>query len=70
MTAFDRNWEIQPILNSASTTKKTPDTNVIDATMVTAWLPDAAAPRTAPAATADSAALGPVEIWRDVQNSA
>ena len=38
--------------------------------MVTAVLPDAAAPRTAPAATDDRAALGPVEIWRDVQNRA
>ena len=57
-------------MNTASKTKKAPDTNVIDATMVMASLPDAAAPRTAPAATADSAALGPVAIWRDVQNSA
>ncbi len=70
ITAFDRKLEIQPILNTARTTKRTPDTKVIEATIVTACSPDAAAPRTAPAATAESAALGPVEICRDVQNSA
>ena len=70
ITAFERNSEIQPILNSARTTKKTPETKVIDATMVMAWSPDAAAPRTAPAATADRAALGPVEICRDVPKRA
>ena len=62
ITAFERNLEIQPILNSARTAKRTPETKVIEATIVIASSPDAAAPKTAPAATADSAALGPVEI--------
>ena len=43
---------------------------MIEATIVTASSPVAAAASTAPAATEESAALGPVAIWREVQKSA
>ena len=71
MTAFDRNWEIQPILRSASSRNKIPVTKVIAATRATASsLPETPVIKTALPATAANAELGPVEIWREVPKRA
>jgi len=72
ITAFDRNWEIQPILNSARSKNNNPVRRVIAATKATAESssPDTPAAITALAATAANAELGPVAIWRDVPNMA
>ena len=71
ITAFDMNCEIQPIRRIDITRKTTPAARAIAAT--SAWpLPRSVTPdrMTALPATADSAALGPVESCRDVPNSA
>ncbi len=71
MTALERNWEIQPILKSANSKNRSPDTSVTEATRVTASSPpDTPAARTALAATAAKAELGPVALWRDVPKMA
>ena len=69
-TAFERNWAIHPIRNRASSRNRTPVTSVIAATSCAACSPPRPVSSTAPPATAASAELGPVEIWREVQNSA
>ena len=68
-TAFERNCEIHPILNSASRRNSSPVSIVIAATSspLVAARPVTS---TAPPATAASDELGPVEICRDVQNTA
>ncbi len=64
-TARERNCAIHPILNTASSRKKAPDTRVIPATNdATSWTPVTPAARTALAATAANPELGPVEICR------
>jgi hypothetical protein len=70
ITALDRNRETQPILRRASRTKKAPAINVIAATSAGASSSGSPDVTTAPAATAASAELGPVEIWRDVPKMA
>ena len=70
ITAFDRNRAIHPIRNTARSRKSTPVTSVIAATSCAASLPPSPLTSTAPPATAASDELGPVEICRDVQNSA
>ena len=68
-TAFERNRAIQPSRRSASARNSSPVTSAIAATSCAAWSPAIPATTTAPPATAASDELGPVEIWRDVQNS-
>ncbi len=70
MTAFDRKWEIQPILRRASTRKSRPVTRVIAATSSTASSSATEARATALPATAARAELGPVAICLQVPNSA
>jgi hypothetical protein len=70
ITGFDRNREINPILNTASTMKSAPAINVTAATSCGASSAGNPVVTTAPAATAASAELGPVEICRDVPNNA
>ena len=70
ITAFERNWEIQPMRKTTSSRKRTPVTKVIEATSVRISFSDALAAITAPAATAARAELGPVAIWREVPSSA
>ena len=66
-TARERNWAIHPILNTASSTNRTPDANVMPATKVaTASSSESPAASTAAAATAANPELGPMEIWRQV----
>ncbi len=66
-TARERNWAIQPIFSTASSTNRTPDASVIpatnEATSTSSVIPAAS---TAPAATAARPELGPMEIWRQV----
>ena len=72
MTAFDSNWEIQPNLKMARTRNMSPEPMVMAATIATASSDpfESPAARTAPAATAASAELGPVAICFEVPNSA
>ena len=70
ITAFDKNREIQPILKTASSTKSTPAISVTAATSCGASSAGTPVVMTALAATAANAALGPVEICRDVPNRA
>ena len=66
-TARERNWEIQPILNTASRTNSRPEARVMPATKVAAACsPESPADSTAAAATAANPELGPMEIWRQV----
>ena len=69
-TGFDRNRAIQPIRSTASSRNSTPAARVIAATSSSACSPFSPVSSTAPPATAASDELGPVEICRDVQNSA
>ena len=69
-TAFERNWAIHPIRKSARSSNRMPVTSVIAATSCAASPPVTPVTITAPPATVAKAELGPVEIWRDVQNSA
>ncbi len=69
-TALDRNWAIHPSLKAASSRNNTPASNVIAATSWAAWSPPRPVTITAPPATAAREELGPVEICRDVQNTA
>ena len=70
MTALERKCEIHPILKVASNRNSTPVTTVVAATSLTASLSATLLSTTALPATAASAELGPVEICRDVPNSA
>ena len=70
ITAFDRNWAIQPSRKTANSTNRSPVASVIAATSWAAWLPASSVTSTAPPATAASDELGPVEMCRDVQKSA
>jgi hypothetical protein len=69
-TAFERKREIHPSRSSASARNLRPVTIAIAATSSAAWSPAMAAAITAPPATAASDELGPVEICREVPNSA
>ena len=69
-TALERNWAIQPSFSSARSRNSKPVSSVIAATSCAAWSPPRPVTRTAPPATAASEELGPVEICRDVQNTA
>ena len=69
-TARDRNRAIQPRRSTASRRNRAPVTSVIAATSSAACDSPTPATSTAPPATAASDELGPVEMWRDVQNSA
>ena len=70
MTALERNRDTHPILNTARRTNSTPAISVTAATSSGASSAGTDVVTTALAATAASAELGPVEIWRDVPNSA
>ena len=70
ITAFERNRAIQPRRSSAISRNSAPVTSVIAATSCGGLLALDAGDSTAPPATAASDELGPVEICRDVQNSA
>ena len=69
-TARERNRASQPRRSTASRRKNAPVTSVMAATSSAACAPVAPVKSTAPPATAASDELGPVEMWRDVQNSA
>ena len=69
-TARERNRAIQPRRSTANRRKNAPVTSVMAATSSAACAPATPAKSTAPPATAASDELGPVEMWRDVQNSA
>ncbi len=70
ITAFDRNCAIQPRRKIASARNNTPVTRAIAATSAAASAPASPVARTALPATAASEELGPVEICREVANSA
>ena len=70
ITALERKREIHPIFSTARTTKSNPATSVTAATSSGACSGGNPVVTTALAATAASAELGPVEIWRDVPNTA
>ena len=70
ITAFDRKWEIHPILKIASSRNSTPVTSVMAATSSTASSSETEASATALPATAASAELGPVAICLQVPKSA
>ena len=70
ITALERNWATQPSRKTANRRKRTPVAIAIAATSCAAWSPSSPVSRTAPPATAASAELGPVEMWREVQKSA
>ena len=71
MTALERNCEIQPIRNRARARNAAPATSVTAATNWADSTPEASpAVATALAATAARAELGPVDICRDVPNTA
>ena len=57
-------------LQRARRRNRSPVSSVIAATSCAAWSPPRPVTRTAPPATAASEELGPVEICRDVQNTA
>ena len=59
-----------PASRAASSRNRTPVSSVIAATSCAAWSPPSPVTSTAPPATAASEELGPVEICRDVQNTA
>ena len=69
-TARERNRAIQPMRSSASRRNSAPVTSVIAATSSAASAPPTPVNSTAPPATAASDELGPVEMCREVQNSA
>ena len=70
-TARERNCDSHPIRNTAIATNSRPLTSVIPATRVATSNPsERPVARTAPPATAASPELGPIEIWRQVPNSA
>ncbi len=69
-TARERNRAIQPMRSSASRRKSAPVTSVIAATSSAASAPPTLVNSTAPPATAARDELGPVEMCREVQNSA
>ena len=70
ITALERNRAIQPSRNSAISRNSAPLTSVIAATSCAACASSTWVASTAPPATAANDELGPVEICRDVQNSA
>ena len=70
ITGFDRNRETHPILKTASRMNSAPAISVTAATNWGASFAGSPLVTTAPAATAASAELGPVEICRDVPNNA
>ena len=70
ITGLDRNRAIHPIRKIASSRNSIPATSVIAATSCAAWPPPTPVTSTAPPATAAREELGPVEICREVQNSA
>ena len=70
ITAFDRNCAIQPRRKIASARNNSPVTRAIAATSCAASAPASPVASTALPATAASDELGPVEICRDVANSA
>ena len=69
-TARERKRAIQPRRRSASRRNNAPVTSVIAATSLAASAPATPVNSTAPPATAARDELGPVEMCREVQNSA
>ena len=69
-TARERNRAIHPMRSNASRRNSAPVTSVIAATSSAACAPPTPVNSTAPPATVARDELGPVEMCRDVQNSA
>ncbi len=70
ITGLERNRAIHPSRSTASRRNRTPATIVIAATSSAALSPPRPVNSTAPPATAANDELGPVEICREVPNSA